>query len=231
MTDRALAGFDVSTFTHDAHARRISRRVWAGRDRDPRASWHPSRHGRVRPATHRRGLHGLAAVPVRTSGSAITVPETVRSIVQVCASREFAILADHTNPAEHWLRALAARAHPECGGPGVGAIGMCFTGGFVLAMAVEPAVLAPVASQPGLPAPITAERRAALGMNPADLGRLRERAKDGLSVLGFGSVTTRAAQPNASKRSPEPLVTRSSASRSTRRQAIRLASARRHTPC
>ncbi|HVD88897.1 MAG TPA: hypothetical protein VNB91_08385 [Jatrophihabitantaceae bacterium] len=55
----------------------------------------------------------------------------------------------------------------------MGAIGMCFTGGFVLAMAVEPAVLAPVASQAGLPAPVTARRRAALGLEPADLARLR----------------------------------------------------------
>lgn len=37
-----------------------------------------------------------------------------------------------------------------------GAIGMCFTGGYALAMAVEPAVLAPVLSQPGMPAPLRA---------------------------------------------------------------------------
>jgi dienelactone hydrolase len=127
----------------------------------------------------------VAAVPVRTSRKPLTVPETVRSIVQVCVSREFAILADRTSRAEHWLRALAARAHAECGGPGVGAIGMCFTGGFALAMAVEPAVLAPVASQPGLPAPVTVRKRAALGLDPADLARVRERAKDGLCVLGL----------------------------------------------
>ena len=61
----------------------------------------------------------------------------------MCASREFASLADRTNPAEHWLRVLAARAHAERGGSGVGAIGMCFTGGFVLAMGggTSPAVL------------------------------------------------------------------------------------------
>ena len=105
--------------------------------------------------------------------------------MQVCASREFAILADGTNPAEHWLRALAARAHAECGGLGVGGIGMSFTGGFALAMTVEPAALAPVASQPALPAQVTARRRAVLLLDPADLARVRERAKDGLSVLGL----------------------------------------------
>ena len=50
-----------------------------------------------------------------------------------------------------WLRALAAHAHPLCGGRGVGAIGMCFTGNFALSMMLEPAMLAPVLSQPSLP--------------------------------------------------------------------------------
>jgi len=61
-----------------------------------------------------------------------------RSMWHVCVSREFVLLADRTNPVASWLRALAAQAHAECGGPGVGAVGMCFTGGFALAMAVEP---------------------------------------------------------------------------------------------
>jgi hypothetical protein len=117
-----------------AQARRLPRRVRAGRDRDPRASWHLSRNDRVRPAVHPRELQGIAAVPVRTSRSADHRAENLQVVVHMCASREFASLADRTNPAEHWLRVLAARAHAECGGSGVGAIGMCFTGGFVLAM-------------------------------------------------------------------------------------------------
>ena len=31
-----------------------------------------------------------------------------------------------------WLCSLARLAHEECAGPGVGAIGMCFTGGYAL---------------------------------------------------------------------------------------------------
>lgn len=62
---------------------------------------------------------------------------------------------------------------------------MCFTGGFALAMAVEPAVLAPVLSQPALPAPLTARNRAALGLDPADLAAVRERAHRGLCALGL----------------------------------------------
>jgi dienelactone hydrolase len=109
----------------------------------------------------------------------------VGSILRVCVSREFAILADRTSPVSSWLRALAAKAHAECGGPGVGAVGMCLTGGFALAMAVQPEVLAPVVSQPGLPAPLTADKRASLGLDPADLATIRQRAEQGLCVLGL----------------------------------------------
>jgi dienelactone hydrolase len=109
----------------------------------------------------------------------------MRSIVRVCVSREFAILADRTSPVVTWLRALAATAHRECGGPGVGVIGMCLTGGFALAMAVEPAVWAPVVSQPGMPAPLTARKRVAVGLDPADLAAVKARTHQGLCVLGL----------------------------------------------
>ena len=109
----------------------------------------------------------------------------VRSIARICISREFAVLADRTSPVVSWLRALATKAHAECGGPGVGAIGMCLTGGFALAMAVEPDVLAPVVSQPGLPAPLNARKRAALGIDPHDLTTIEERTQNGLCVLGL----------------------------------------------
>lgn len=118
-------------------------------------------------------------------GEAATTGAVVRSILRVCVAREFSILADRTSPVAGWLRALAAKAHTECGGPGVGAVGMCLTGGFALAMAVEPAVLAPVVSQPGLPAPLTAGKRAALGLDPGDLAVIRDRAQRGLCVLGL----------------------------------------------
>jgi dienelactone hydrolase len=118
-------------------------------------------------------------------GGPLTTGATVRSIARICVSREFAVLADRTSPVVSWLRALAARAHAECGGPGVGAVGMCLTGGFALAVAVEPAVLAPVLSQPGLPAPVTDGKRAALALDPSDLIRIKERTEQGLSVLGL----------------------------------------------
>jgi dienelactone hydrolase len=118
-------------------------------------------------------------------GAPFATAEVVRSLGRVCVSREFRLLADRTSPVASWLRALAARAHAECGGPGVGVIGMCFTGGFALATAVEPAVLATVMSQPGLPAPVSARSRAALGLDTADLEAIKERTRDGLCVMGL----------------------------------------------
>ena len=118
-------------------------------------------------------------------GAPFSGRELGRSLARVCVSREFSLLAERTAPAATWLRGLAAKAHAECGGPGVGAIGMCFTGGYALAMAVEPAVLAPVMSQPGMPAGVTARKRAAVGLDPADLTAVTERSRDGLSVLGL----------------------------------------------
>jgi dienelactone hydrolase len=109
----------------------------------------------------------------------------LRSVLRVCVSREFAILADRTSPIATWLRALAATAYSDCGGPGVGAIGMCLTGGFALAMAVDPAVLASVVSQPALPAPLTAAKVAGVGLDAADLAQVKARTRGGLCVLGL----------------------------------------------
>lgn len=118
-------------------------------------------------------------------GEPVTTGAGIRALGRVCVAREFTLLADRTSPVTHWLRALAVQAQADCGGPGVGAVGMCITGGFALAMAVEPAVLAPVLSQPSVPAGWTVGKRAALGLDREDLTRVRERSRDGLCVLGL----------------------------------------------
>jgi len=70
----------------------------------------------------------------------------------VCIAREFKVWsADEHSPVVDWLKLLAKQAHQECGGRGVGALGMCVTGNFALSMMVEPAVRAPVLCQPSLP--------------------------------------------------------------------------------
>lgn len=120
-------------------------------------------------------------------GAAMSNVAIVRSIVPGCVSREFRAFALRTTPpAIDWLRALARHAHAECGGPGVGAVGMCFTGGFALAMSTEPAMLAPVLSQPSLPIATTRSRAADVGCSDEDLLVVTERARDeDLCVLGL----------------------------------------------
>lgn len=188
MSDRAsaLPGFDVETFIHRARGHEVFR---AGSGPavvvvHELPGIHPGvvEFGRrLVDAGYTVYLPSLFGRP----GQPLTVGATARSVVRACVAREFTVFADRTSPVARWLRALAAKAHTECGGPGVGAIGMCFTGGFALAMAVEPSVLAPVMSQPGLPAPLTARKRAALGLDASDLARIKERAQHGLCVLGL----------------------------------------------
>jgi dienelactone hydrolase len=114
-------------------------------------------------------------------------PLALQSLAFGCVSREFSTLAlGRTSPVVEWLRALAADEHERCGGPGVGAVGMCFTGGFALAMATDPRMLAPVLSQPSLPFPVSARHRRSIDISAQDLAVVRQRcAAEGLTVLGL----------------------------------------------
>ena len=98
----------------------------------------------------------------------------------LCIRREFhAWSTNRSSPIVDWLRALAAKAHAECGGRGVGAVGMCFTGNFALAMMTEPAMVAPVMSQPSLPIPAGSPvRSAAIGVSDAEVACARRRLND-----------------------------------------------------
>jgi dienelactone hydrolase len=120
-------------------------------------------------------------------GAAAGAPQVLRSLASVCVSREFSLLsAGKTSPVVSWLRSLARSLHEECGGPGVGVVGMCLTGGFALAMIADAPVLAPVLSQPSLPLPIGVRRRADLGLSRSDLEAAKHQcaARD-LTVLGL----------------------------------------------
>jgi dienelactone hydrolase len=115
------------------------------------------------------------AVPQAEEGAAV--------FKRACVSAEFRAFASNaSSPVTQWLRALARLAHEECGGPGVGAIGMCFTGNFALSMMVEPAMLAPVVCQPSLPLDDPA------GTNVAadELAAVRQRLeREGLTVMAY----------------------------------------------
>ncbi|MEU7136739.1 dienelactone hydrolase family protein [Streptomyces sp. NPDC046261] len=102
---------------------------------------------------------------------------------RACVSAEFrAFAGGGTSPVTAWLRGLARQAHAECGGPGVGAIGLCFTGNFALTMAIEPAVIAPVVNHPSLPL----DDPAGLELSDEDARAVRDRVtRDGLKVLAY----------------------------------------------
>ena len=105
----------------------------------------------------------------------------------VCIRREFnAWRAGRSSPIVNWLRALAREVHGSCGGRGVGAVGMCFTGGFALAMMTEPAVVAPVLSQPSMPIGLGAKRRAGLDVSPEEIACAKRRLdEEDLKLIGL----------------------------------------------
>lgn len=106
----------------------------------------------------------------------------------LCVRREFnAWRAGRSSPIVDWLRALAKKVHGECGGKGVGAVGMCFTGGYALAMMTEPSVVAPVLSQPSMPLAVGSKTRAAgIDASPAEIQCAKERFdKENLSMIGL----------------------------------------------
>jgi dienelactone hydrolase len=120
-------------------------------------------------------------------GRPISAGYALPTFAKACITREFGAFARRADrPVAEYVRALARHLHAIAGGPGVGVIGMCFTGGFALAAAVEPAVLAPVASQPSLPLPATRSRREDIGMSDREQAVIAERIRsDGLCLLGL----------------------------------------------
>src|SRR5438105_14995178 len=116
-------------------------------------------------------------------GAVPDAEEGAATFQHACMSAEFrAMAANESSPVTQWLRALARLAHGECGGPGVGAIGMCFTGNFALTMMLEPAILAPVLSQPSLPLNVPE----GLEIAPDELAAVRDRLqREDLTVLAY----------------------------------------------
>ena len=182
-----LEGFSESSYTHDGTTRQVFR---AGEGpavvvihEVPGITPAVAAFGtRVAEAGFTAVLPSLFGEP----GRPIAGLYPVTSILGGCVSREFSTLAlRRTSPVTEWLRALARDVHAEVGGPGVGVVGMCFTGGFALAMMVDDTVLAPVLSQPSLPFAVSKAHKRDLGISDADLARVKERVDEGICVLGL----------------------------------------------
>lgn len=194
-SDIELDGFERTTFAHDGRTRSVYRAgsgpaVMAIAEM-PGITPEVVRFARrVVDLGCSVALPQLFGVPGRDpfrAGMRSAVPDLVTSIVPACVSREFTVLATRrTSPVMGWLRALGRQLHDECGGPGIGVVGMCFTGGFALGMIADAPVLAPVLSQPSLPFGLTRRGRASIGLSPSDEQAMVETcaARD-LTVLGL----------------------------------------------
>ena len=81
-------------------------------------------------------IASLFGTPGRPSST-----RTGGAILKACVSKEFHVLATRdSSPVTDWLRALARELHERHGGPGIGFVGMCLTGGFGLAMLLDDTV-------------------------------------------------------------------------------------------
>lgn len=183
----ALEGYELDTFTHDGVTRDVYR-AGAG----PAVIVMAEMPG-ITPKVAAFGLRlrdeGFSvALPslFGTPGAPPSVGAYLRSIVPACVAKEFAAFATgRTAPITAWLRALAAHCHRRSGGPGVGAVGMCFTGGFALGMMVDDTMVAPVLSQPSLPLGVSRRHKADLHLSREDRERVAARAAAGTCVLGL----------------------------------------------
>jgi dienelactone hydrolase len=191
VSDDTLATFDRSTFTHEAKTRDVFRKgsgpavvvIAEMPGITPKVLQFADR---VVDAGFSVVLPHLFGVPGRdVTGKLAGITTIATSMVPACVSREFVVFATgKTSPIVDWLRALCRHEHERCGGPGVGAVGMCFTGGYALAMATEPALLAPVLSQPSLP--IGKKGAAGIDISREDLDVVKGRcANEDLQVLGL----------------------------------------------
>ncbi|ADP83594.1 dienelactone hydrolase family protein [Pseudofrankia inefficax] len=195
MADDDLADFETTTFTHDGKARTVYR---AGTGPaviviaempgiTPKVAAFARKVVGVGCTAVMPHLFGVPGKDPLDGGRLGALRYTMSSLVPACVSREFTIWAtNRTSPVVSWLRGLAAAEHARCGGPGVGAVGMCFTGGFALAMATHPSLIAPVLAEPSLPFPLSKAHKKTIDCSSGDLEVVKGRcAAEGLQVLGL----------------------------------------------
>lgn len=127
-------------------------------------------------------LPSLVGVP----GKAFSRRYAARSFGRACVMKEFSLLAKSMDsPVVSWLRELVTHVSLTTGHPGVGAIGMCLTGGFALGMSTNNRLVAPVLCNPSLPLAVTRTRRSDLGVSGRTLQLVRQRVREGgLEILG-----------------------------------------------
>lgn len=184
----SIQGFSASEFTHEGVTKTVYRR-----GQGPGViiiTEVPGIHDSVIAFANTVADAGFTAVLPELfgeTGRPVTGGYAAKTMLKLCVSKEFKLLAAHaSSPITEWLRALARAIHAELGGKGVGAIGMCLTGNFALSMAIEPSLMAPVLAQPALPLPVSKDRRAALAVSPEELATIKRRVEtEDYKVLGL----------------------------------------------
>ncbi|MGB3056450.1 MAG: dienelactone hydrolase family protein [Acidimicrobiales bacterium] len=197
MADDPMDDFETTTFTHGGKTRTVFR-IGEGPAVIVMAEM-PGISPKVLDFARRVASIGCTAVVPHLFGApgrdpvpdgkatAAGAAYMISSLVPSCVSREFTVFATgKSSPVITWLRALAAHEHDRCGGPGVGAVGMCFTGGFALAMAADDRILAPVLSQPSMPVALTSSQKCSIDISRGELDAVKHRcANEGLEVIGL----------------------------------------------
>ncbi len=137
------------------------------------------------------GFTVIMPVLVGTPGKAPSGSYMASSMAKVCISKEFTNMAlNQTSPVIAWLRALGRQLNNELvekgiSSKGIGALGMCFSGGFALGMMVDDHLAAPVLSQPSMPFNVSKSRAGDLNLSPDDQIAVARRAEEGCQVLGL----------------------------------------------
>jgi dienelactone hydrolase len=195
VADRDLHDYERTTFTHHGKSRSVFRKgtgpavivIAEIPGITPKVVAFADRVAAIGCTAVLPHLFGEPGRDPEQGGRARGAAYALSSLVPACISREFTVLVTgRSSPVVAWLRALAADEHERCGGPGVGAVGMCFTGGFALAMATDDRMLAPVLSQPSMPLGLSAGSKRSIDISPAELDVVKGRcAAEGLQVLGL----------------------------------------------
>jgi dienelactone hydrolase len=135
-----------------------------------------------------RGFTVVIPSPFGEPGRAASTGYVLTTVARLCVSAEFRAFATNAHrPITDFLRAVAADLASRTPGSGVGVIGMCFTGGFALAAAIDDSVAASVLSQPAVPMPLGRARQMAPGpVSAAEFDRIAARANAGeVCALGL----------------------------------------------
>ena len=182
-----LADFAVEDFSHDGVSRPVYRLgTGPGVVLLHEAPGITPELARLARTIARAGYSVLMPSLFGTPGAELRPGNTAFHIAKACIAGEFAAFESHkSGPITDWLRALCRAAHAELGGPGVGVIGMCFTGNFAISLMADASVTAPITSQPSLPIPSVGERAGALHVSDDELVQIRKRARAGVPLLGL----------------------------------------------